>query len=119
MGNSGSGMVEIKWSEEQIKKMLQENDFSYQNIELPYGLSTGGHDRSSTAKKIFPDDMTGKSVLDVGAKFGYFCFEALKRGAARVVGIDVDPGTVRKARMLADCLGVRVAFELLDIETDP
>jgi SAM-dependent methyltransferase len=112
-------MNESNWSEEQIKKMLQEHDFSYQNIELPYGLSTGGADRSSTVQKIFPDDMAGKSILDVGSKYGYFCFEALKRGADRVMGIEVDPDTVRKARMLADCLGVKASFELLDIEVDP
>jgi len=98
--------------------MLQEHDFSYQNIALPYGLSTGGDDRSHTAKKIFPDDLTGKSVLDIGAKYGYFCFEALKRGATRVLGIDVDPTAIHKARLLADCLGVEANFELLDIETE-
>jgi 2-polyprenyl-3-methyl-5-hydroxy-6-metoxy-1,4-benzoquinol methylase len=106
------------WSRERIEQMLREDDFSYQNINLPYGLSTGGADRSATIKKIFPDDMTGKSVLDLGAKYGYFCFEALKRGASHVVGVDVDPDSVRKARMLADCLGVNASFELLDIEVD-
>lgn len=112
-------MAGSQWTEEQVKKMLQEHDFSYQDIALPYGLSTGGDDRSSTAKKIFPDDMTGKSVLDIGTKYGYFCFEALKRGAIRVLGVDVDPTAIHKARMLADCLGVKAAFELIDIETEP
>ena len=112
-------MLWTTWSEEQVKKMLQKEEFGYQKIELPYGLSTGGTDRSATSRKIFPDDMTGKSVLDLGCKLGYFCFEAIKRGADRVVGIDVDPGSVRKARMLADCLGVKASFKLLDIEEDP
>lgn len=118
MKGESPSMAESNYTEEQIAKMLREHDFSYQNIELPYGLSTGGTDRSSTVKKIFPDDMTGKSVLDVGSKYGYFCFEALKRGASRVVGVDVDPDAVHKARMLANCLGVKVSFELLDIELD-
>lgn len=107
------------WSEADVRALLAENDFRYQNIELPYGLSTGGIDRSPTARAIFPDDLTGKSVLDVGSKFGYFCFEALKRGAARAVGIDIEPDNVRKARLLADCLGSTAQFELIDIEREP
>lgn len=98
--------------------MLEVDDFKYQDIELPYGLSTGGYDRSATARAIFPDDMKGKSVLDLGSKFGYFCFEALKRGADRVLGVDVDSESVRKARLLADCLGLKARFERFDIETD-
>jgi len=65
-------MSKSKWSEEQVKTMLQETSFSYQNIQLPYGLSTKGANRSSTAKQIFPDDMTGKSVIDIGCKQGFF-----------------------------------------------
>ena len=99
--------------------MIQQNDFSYQSTDLQYGLSMEGSGRSSTAQKIFPDDMTGKSVLDVGCRFGYFCFEALRRGADRVVGIDVHPESLRKARMVADSLGVKPDFELIDIEADP
>lgn len=112
-------MPETTWSREQVEQMLREDDFSYQDIALPYGLSTGGVDRSATARAIFPDDMSGKSVLDLGAKFGYFCFEALRRGADRVVGVDVAPDSIRKARLLADCLGYKATFEQLDVESDP
>src|ERR1043165_9304109 len=33
-------------------------------------------------------DFRGKRVLDVGCRDGRFCFEAEKRGAAEVLGID-------------------------------
>jgi len=108
-----------KWTKEEIERLLAEEDFRYQNIELPYGLSTGGHDRTATARKILPDDLSGKSVLDVGCSFGFFCFEAVKRGASRVVGYDVDPDSIRKARLLADVLGASVEFGLRDIEREP
>jgi len=110
---------ESTWSERRIRDLLASEDFAYQNIELPHGFATGGVDRSRTACAVLPDDLTGKTVLDVGSKFGYFCFEAVKRGAKRVVGIDVDPDSVRKARLLADCIGADVHFECLDIEADP
>jgi SAM-dependent methyltransferase len=108
-----------QWSEQQVRALIAEGGFRYQNIELPYGLSTGGSDRSPTARAIFPDDMTGKSVLDLGCKFGFFCFEALKRGAARAVGVDVDPDSLDRARRLADCLGLPARFEMFDIEAQP
>jgi 2-polyprenyl-3-methyl-5-hydroxy-6-metoxy-1,4-benzoquinol methylase len=112
-------MFETSWTEEQVRDLLKREKFAYQNIALPYGLSTGGDDRSATARAIFPDDMTGKSVLDIGSKYGFFCFEALRRGASRAVGVDVDADSLRKSRLLADCLGAKNAcFEFVDIESD-
>jgi len=35
-----------------------------------------------------PEDLTGKSVLDIGAWDGFFSFECERRGAARVLAID-------------------------------
>ena len=107
------------WSKEEIEKLLGAETFAYQDIELPHGLRTGGHDRSATAARIFPEDLTGKTVLDLGCSFGFFCFEALKRGAKRVVGFDVDPDSVRKARLLAECMGATAEFYQRDVERDP
>ncbi len=109
----------MSWSKDRIEEMLAQESMTYQNIELPFGLSTGGYDRSPTALKIFPQDMKGKSVLDLGCCLGYFGFEALKRGAERVVGYDMDPDNIRKARMLASCLGLPAEFRCADIEREP
>ncbi|HEY8154305.1 MAG TPA: class I SAM-dependent methyltransferase [Myxococcota bacterium] len=111
--------METTWSREQVQALVDEGGFYYQNIDLPYGLSTGGTDRSPTARAIFPDDMSGKTVLDLGCKFGFFCFEALKRGAKRAVGVDVDPFSLERARRVADCLGLPATFEQFDIEQEP
>jgi SAM-dependent methyltransferase len=111
--------MDTTWSREQVQALIDEGGFYYQNIELPYGLSTGGTDRSPTARAIFPDDMSGKTVLDLGCKFGFFCFEALKRGAKRAVGVDVDPFSLERARRVADCLGLPATFEQFDIEQEP
>jgi len=37
---------------------------------------------------LLPQDLTGKRVLDIGCNEGFFCSEAVKRGAASVIGID-------------------------------
>lgn len=45
-----------------------------------------------------PENLSGKSVLDVGCNEGFFCGEAVKRGAAYVLGIDANESLIRKAR---------------------
>jgi tRNA (mo5U34)-methyltransferase len=61
----------------------------WHRIELPGGYVTPGHDRS--AEKLAAlrlPDLTGKTVLDVGAFDGYFSFAAERLGASRVVALD-------------------------------
>jgi SAM-dependent methyltransferase len=57
---------------------------------------------SQSAQKLqcikLPEDLSGLSVLDIGCNEGYFCREAIRRGASRVVGIDMNDGLIQKAR---------------------
>ena len=50
------------------------------------------HVRRRFARRLkflqIPEDLTGKSVLDIGAWDGFFSFECERRGAARVLAID-------------------------------
>jgi tRNA (mo5U34)-methyltransferase len=50
------------------------------------------HVRRRFARRLkflqIPQDLTGKSVLDIGAWDGFFSFECERRGAARVLAID-------------------------------
>src|SRR5438874_4689138 len=41
-------------------------------------------------KHAVPDDLSGRTVLDVGCNAGFYSIEMKKRGADRVVGIDSD-----------------------------
>jgi 2-polyprenyl-3-methyl-5-hydroxy-6-metoxy-1,4-benzoquinol methylase len=108
----------LTWDEQSIRAVLHENSFTYQNVDLPFGLKTGGDDRSLTADLIFPADMTGKSVFDLGTKYGFFCFNAEDRGASPCLGVDIDKDNVRKSTLLAEIRGSSVEFRRLDIETD-
>jgi 2-polyprenyl-3-methyl-5-hydroxy-6-metoxy-1,4-benzoquinol methylase len=47
--------------------------------------------------------LVGASVLDIGCGSGVYCFEAARRGASRVVGLDVADDMVTLAR--ARCVG--------------
>jgi|tagenome__1003787_1003787.scaffolds.fasta_scaffold20984776_2 tRNA (mo5U34)-methyltransferase len=62
----------------------------FHTIELAPGLVTAGRDDTRARVDVLqlPDDLTGKTVLDVGAWDGFFSFEAERRGAARVLATD-------------------------------
>ncbi len=63
-------------------------------IDLGGGLVTRPEQRvrQRFARRLrllsLPEDLTGKSVLDIGAWDGFFAFECERRGAARVLAID-------------------------------
>lgn len=62
----------------------------YHVMDLPGGVTTPGVDdpRDRLPLLGLPDDLSGLSVLDVGAWDGFFSFECERRGAARVVAAD-------------------------------
>ena len=64
----------------------------FHSFDLPDGESIKGYKSEAILRReaaaILPDDLTGKSVLDIGAWDGYFSFEAERRGAADVLATD-------------------------------
>jgi tRNA (mo5U34)-methyltransferase len=63
----------------------------FHRIDLGDGLVTPGEDIAAADKLEFnsvPTDLTGRTVLDIGAWDGLFSFEAERRGATRVLATD-------------------------------
>ena len=62
----------------------------FHSIDLGGGVVTPG--QSDTAKLLrriaMPEDLSGQTVLDIGAWDGFYSFEAERRGASRVVAVD-------------------------------
>lgn len=54
---------------------------------------------------VLPEELTGKSVLDIGCNAGFYSFEMKRRGASRVLGIDHDERYLEQARFAAGVLG--------------
>jgi 2-polyprenyl-3-methyl-5-hydroxy-6-metoxy-1,4-benzoquinol methylase len=104
------------WTKAEIEHFLAHERLSYQKIQLPFGLETPGEAKPELCDQIFRD-AAGKSVLDVGSYLGYFCQEALKRGASAAHGIEADPEKVRQARALAEMNGLAPTYSVGDIES--
>jgi SAM-dependent methyltransferase len=94
----------------------------YQSIEID-GIRAKGcsFESQEVLKRMkWPDDMTGKSFLDVGSNAGFYVFEARERGAAPCVGIDREADQIKKAERIAQLKGLdQVKFykmNALDLE---
>lgn len=98
----------------------------YHTIDLGHGLVTRGIDNTPErlARVRLPENLSGCSVLDIGAWDGFFSFEAERRQASRVVatdhyawhGVGWGTGEGKAAFQLArEALGSRVEDVDLDV----
>jgi tRNA (mo5U34)-methyltransferase len=62
-----------------------------------------------------PQDLTGKTVLDIGCNGGFYSIEMKKRGAARVLGIDSDDEYLAQARFASEVTGFDIEFRKLSV----
>lgn len=62
-----------------------------------------------------PQDLRGRTVLDIGCNGGFFSLEMKRRGAERVLGIDFDEDYLAQARFAADVTGLNVEFRRLSV----
>jgi tRNA (mo5U34)-methyltransferase len=63
-----------------------------------------------------PQDLSGKSVLDIGCNAGFYSIEMKRRCADRVLGIDSDDRYLEQARLASEALGFGdIEFAKLDV----
>ena len=66
-------------------------------------------------RDALPQDLSGRSVLDIGCNGGFYSLEMKRRGAARVLGIDTDEHYLRQAEFAAEVSGLEVEFLQLPV----
>ena len=84
-------------STEQIRQRVEELGEWFHNLDLG-GVKTAPDHFLGDYPQIkwqqfssaVPEDLTGKSVLDVGCNAGFYSIQMKRRGAARVVAIYTD-----------------------------
>jgi tRNA (mo5U34)-methyltransferase len=83
-------LLPIGASDDQARKTLEQIPLWFHTFSLDGGsLYTSGVARDHRYRiPVLPQDLSGKSVLDVGTFDGFYAFLAESRGATRVVAID-------------------------------
>ena len=62
-----------------------------------------------------PQDLSGKSVLDIGCNAGFYSMEMKRRGAAHVLGLDSDAEYLAQARFASDISGLDIEFRRMSV----
>ena len=80
-----------------IEHRIQELGSWFQNLDLNGVRTAPDHflgdypaDKFSRFSHLVPEDLTGRTVLDIGCNAGFYSFEMRRRGAARVLGSETD-----------------------------
>ncbi|HEX2494411.1 MAG TPA: class I SAM-dependent methyltransferase [Steroidobacter sp.] len=79
------------------------------------GANRGARQGQSELKRRMmklPTSLHGKSVLDIGCAEGFFCLEAARLGASRVIGIDSTFSSLLCAKLLARRAGLKVTYRM-------
>jgi len=101
---------------EDVKEFLRRSEFDgYMAVDLPYGLKVPGPDLSETANAIFKYPIIGKSVLDVGCRYGCFCHHAILRGAVKAIGIEIVKERADIAREISRLWGRNITILCQDL----
>lgn len=92
------------------------------NVMLDPGLAfgTGTHPTTSLCLEWLDSiDLTGKTIIDFGCGSGILAIAALKLGAAKAIGIDIDAQAIQASRDNAERNGVSDRLELYLPQNQP
>lgn len=122
------GRLKLTRNASEAREFIQGAGFLWhQRFQLVPGVYTPGvNDIEWLVQRCgVMDNIAGKSLLDIGTNNGAACFEAERRGAARVVGVDIMPPDFFGFRSIAQFLGSRAeyvqasVYELPDLLREP
>lgn len=102
---------------EEIRRRVDELGPWFHNLDLN-GVATapshflGDYPRVKWRRfaAAIPDDLSGKTVLDIGCNAGFYAMEMKRRGADRVLGLDTDDEYLAQAAFAADVSGLDIEF---------
>jgi tRNA (mo5U34)-methyltransferase len=116
----------VLFSREQIESRVRELGSWFHNIDLNGVKTAPDHflgDYPSVKWQSFahavPNDLTGKSVLDIGCNAGFYSMEMKRRGASRVLGLDSDETYLAQARFAAEVNGLDIEYRRMNVYEVP
>jgi tRNA (mo5U34)-methyltransferase len=112
----------IELSHDEIRRKVEALGPWFHNLHLK-GVETAPHHFLGDYPNIkwrqfadaLPEDLTGRSVLDIGCNAGFYAMEMKRRGADRVVGIDTEREYLEQARFAAELNGYDIEFRSLSV----
>ncbi|MCA6125203.1 TIGR04290 family methyltransferase [Bradyrhizobium sp. WSM 1704] len=113
-------MTSATLSRDEIRQRVDALGPWFHNLDLN-GISTapshflGDYPRVKWRRfaEVIPDNLEGKTVLDIGCNAGFYALEMKRRGAARVLGLDTDEEYLAQARFAAEVTGLDIEFRRL------
>lgn len=107
-------------SQDEIRRRVDELGPWFHNLDLKGVRTAPSHflgDYPMVKWRRFsqaiPENLCGKSVLDIGCNAGFYCMEMKRRGAERVLGLDTHDEYLEQARFAAEISGINVEFARL------
>ncbi|WP_419899118.1 TIGR04290 family methyltransferase [Roseomonas sp. USHLN139] len=94
----------------------------FHNIDLHGVMTAPEHPLGDFPRQVWqhfsqlvPQDLAGRSVLDIGCNGGFYALEMKRRGAGRVLGIDADARYLAQARLAAAELGLDIEYREMSV----
>lgn len=110
------------WTEERIRTKAESLGPWFHNLDLQGVRTAPDHflgDFPQVKWERFqnnlPDDLSGRTVLDIGCNAGFYSMEMKRRGADRVLGIDFDPDYLAQAKFAAEVQNIDVEFKQMSV----
>jgi tRNA (mo5U34)-methyltransferase len=114
--------VSARMSQDEIRLRISELGDWFHNLNIQGVQTAPNHflgDYPSFKWQRFqaaiPEDLTGKTVLDIGCNAGFYSIEMKRRGAERVVAIDSDPAYLTQAGFASKMSGTPIELRLMDV----
>jgi tRNA (mo5U34)-methyltransferase len=112
----------IDWTPERVQEEVRRLEPWFHNMNLCGVQTAADHflgDYPAVKWRHFayaiPEDLRGKSVLDIGCNAGFYTQEMKKRGAGYVLGIDEDEHYLKQARFAAEVNHLDIEFRQLSV----
>ena len=118
LGAAAAAEKEYGW----LARRIEELSPWFHNMELDGVWTAPDHFLGNYPAEKFrhfaaelPQNLTGKTVLDIGCNAGFYAIEMKRRGAARVVGIDDHDRYLDQARLACGVTGCEVELRKLSV----
>ena len=105
--------MRLEYTRPQTLEMLASHEHWFHQIDVGHGLLTpGSRDcQQKLAALNLPEDLTGWSVIDIGANDGFYSFECEERGASKVLATDYPHWTGDVEYSEGQCVSRKEHFE--------